>query len=54
MKGGKKGRGPKTGSASKPKPAQTKRPGERPANAPPPKGSRKRPGYGGSSSKDED
>jgi hypothetical protein len=52
MKGGKKGREPKAGGGrqgngrGKPKPS----PGKRPAGAPPPKGSRKRPGYGGSSS----
>jgi len=53
MKGGKKGREPKTagggrqgGGRGKPKPA----PGKRPAGAPPPKGSRKRPDFGGSSS----
>ena len=56
MKGGKKGRDPKpggsrqTGGRGKPKPAT----GKRPAGAPPPKGSRKRPGYGGSSSTDEE
>jgi len=55
MKGGKKGRDPKTGGGrpaggrGKPKPAATKRP----ASVPPPKGSRKRPGYGGTSSADE-
>lgn len=52
MKGGKKGRDPKSGGGkqgsarNKPK-SQT---GKRPANAPPPKGSRKRPDFGGSSS----
>jgi hypothetical protein len=52
MKGGKKGREPKSGGGrqgagrGKPKPSA----GKRPAGAPPPKGSRKRPGYGGSSS----
>ena len=54
MKGGKKGREPKAGSGrqgggrGKPKPS----PGKRPASAPPPKGSRKRPDFGGSSSTD--
>lgn len=55
MKGGKKGRDQKTGTQQgtgrgKPKPS----PGKRPAGAPPPKGSRKRPGFGGSSTKSDE
>jgi hypothetical protein len=56
MKGGKKGREPKSGAGrsggarAKPKTATAKRP----ASAPPPKGSRKRPDYGGSSSSGQD
>jgi hypothetical protein len=56
MKGGKKGRDQKTGGKrqadgrTKPKPS----PGKRPTGAPPPKGSRKRPDFGGSSSTGEE
>ncbi len=62
MKGGKQGREPKSGSSGrrgaergKPKPGAVKSAAtKRGAGGSPPKGSRKKPGYGGTSSAGED